>query len=84
MTEKHCKMEDAEKTAICRLRKNGDAYRHIEGNTFKNLRTGIDWEIDEDKAAEIFVIDYNASMMLNKYPIIEEMIFKLKLRLEKL
>lgn len=70
-------------TAILTLKKNGDLYRHIDGNNYKNIRTGVVWEIPEDKMNEIFVIDYNASMMLNKYPLIEEMIFKLKLKIEK-
>ncbi len=77
-------MESEQKTAILKLKKNNDLYRHIEGNKFKNLRTGVEWEIEDEKAKEIFMIDYNCSMMFNKYPILEEMIFKLKLKLEKL
>lgn len=75
-------MEDEQKTAYLRLKKNDDIYHHLHGCTFKNLRTGVEWEVPEDKAAEIFVIDYKSTMMINKYPILEELIFKLKLKLE--
>ena len=59
-----------------------DLYRHIEGTKYKNLRTNKEWDIPDEKAAEIFTISYNATMMINKYPIIEELILKLKLKLE--
>lgn len=76
-------MENEHKTAILTLKKNNDLYRHIEGNNkFKNLRTGVEWEIEDEKASEIFTISYNATMMINKYPIMEELILKLKLKLE--
>ena len=70
-------------TAIVKLKKNNDLYRHLQNSKYKNIRTGVEWDIPDEKAKEIFVIDYKASMMFNKYPLLEELVFKLKLKLEK-
>ena len=69
--------------AILKNIQTQDLYRHIKDNVFKNLRTGVEGEIPEELSNKILKIDYNASMMLNKYPVIEELIFKLKLKIEK-
>jgi len=70
-------------TAIVKLKKNNDLYRHLQNSKYKNIRTGIEWDIPDEKAKDIFVIDYKASMMFNKYPLLEELVFKLKLKIEK-
>ena len=70
-------------TAVLINSKTQDLYRHIKGNIFKNLSTGVEGEILEELANKILVIDYKASMMFNKYPLLEELVFKLKLKLEK-
>ena len=76
-------METPKDTAVLRNIQTNDVYRHLQGNTFKNLRTGVSGDIPEDLANKILRIDYNASMMLNKYPHLEELIFTLKLKLDK-
>ena len=70
-------------TAILKNIQTNNLYRHIKGNTFKNLSTGVEGEILEELANKILVIDYKASMMFNKYPLLEELVFKLKLKIEK-
>lgn len=70
-------------TAVLRNVQTQDLYRHLEGNTFKNLRTGIEGNIPEELTNKILVIDYNSTMMFNKYPLLEELVFKLKLKLDK-
>lgn len=70
-------------TAILRLKKNDDLYRDLGNDKYLNLRTKVEWDIPPEKMNEIFVIDYNATMMINKYPHLEEFIFALKLKLEK-
>ena len=70
-------------TAVLINSKTQDLYRHIQGNIFKNLRTGVTGEIPEELANKILVIDYKSSMMFNKYPLLEELVFKLKLKIEK-
>ncbi len=66
-------------TAVLRLKKNNDLFRHIEGNTYINLRTQKEWEIPPEKAKEIFLLNIEASFMLNKYPMIEKLIGSLSL-----
>ena len=75
-------------TAILRNKHNpeadnyNDLYRHIKKNVVRNLRTGVEGAISDKQLQSQFVIDYNATMILNKHPHIEEIIFKLKLKLE--
>ena len=73
-------MKNAEKTAILRLKKNDDLYRHLGDDNYKNLRTDVDWKIEDEKASQIFIIDYNATMLFNKYPMLEKLVNKLNLK----
>ena len=70
-------------TAVLKNVQNLDLYRHIKDNTFKNLRTGVEGEIPEELTNKILTIDFNATMLFNKYPLLEELVFKLKLKIEK-
>ena len=71
-------------TAILRLRKNNDLYRHLKETKYKNLRTGVEWDIADEQAKDIFELDVQASLLFNKYPMIEDFVFKLKLKIEKI
>ena len=70
-------------TAVLINYKTQDLYRHIQGNIFKNLRTGVEGEIPEELTNKILKIDFKATMLFNKYPLLEELVFKLKLKIEK-
>ena len=70
-------------TAVLKNVQNLDLYRHIKDNTFKNLRTGVEGEIPEELTNKILTIDFNSTMLFNKYPLLEELVFKLKLKIEK-
>lgn len=70
-------------TAVLRLRKNNDLYRHMGGTNYRNIRTGVDWKIENERASEMFVVDYNACMLFNKYPQLEELVFGLKLSISR-
>ncbi len=59
-----------------------DIYRHIEGNTFKNLTTSIEGNLTDGQARKSLRINTDATLMLNKYHNIEVMINKLKLKIE--
>lgn len=69
-------------TSVLRLKKNNDLYRDLGNDAYLNLRTKVEWNISPEKMKEIFIIDYNATMIINKFPIIEDFIFSLKLKLE--
>lgn len=70
-------------TAVLKNVQNSDLYRHIKDNTFKNLRTNIEGEIPAELTNKILRIDFNATMLFNKYPLLEELVFKLKLKIDK-
>ena len=70
-------------TAILKNIQTQDLYRHLQGNIFKNLRTGIEGEIPEELSNKILKIDFKSTMLFNKYPLLEELVFKLKLKLDK-
>lgn len=70
-------------TAVLRLKKNDDLFRHIEGDKYLNIRTQKEWEIPPEKASEIFVLNVEASILLNEYPMIEKLIASLKLTIER-
>ena len=70
-------------TAVLKNVQNSDLYRHIKDNTFKNLRTGVEGEIPAELTNKILRIDFNATMLFNKYPLLEELVFKLKLKIDK-
>lgn len=69
-------------TAILRNIQNNNLYRHIEGDIYKNIATGVQAEIPPDKAKEFLKLNVDASMILNKYPMVELLINKLKLKIE--
>ncbi len=60
-----------------------DLYKNIGGRRFKNIRTGGEGEVDEDKCNKVFVIDARATFFINEYPLIEVLINKIDLKLEK-
>lgn len=69
-------------TAILRNIQNDFLYRHIEGDIYKNIATGVQAEIPPDIATKFLRLNVEATMMLNKYPNLEVLINKLKLKIE--
>lgn len=69
-------------TAVLRNVRTNDLYRHIEGTTFENIRTGGRGEVDAEKAKDIFVINIAATMIFNEFPLVEEMVRLLDLKIE--
>lgn len=67
---------------VCRNIQNNDAYEFLGGNRFRNLRTGKEGEVDENKAKDVFRFNIEATELINEYPIIEEMIKVLNLKFD--
>jgi len=65
---------------IVRNIQNNDAYEFLGGNKFKNLRTGKEGEVAEEKAKDVFKFNIEATEMINEFPIIETMIKNLNLK----
>lgn len=72
----------SDKTGIVRHVTKNDLYRHMVGNTFRLIRTGKDFEVELDKAKEIFRINVAASEFLNGNCEIENLIRVLGLKIE--
>lgn len=69
--------------AIIRNIQTNDAYRYHGDNLYTNIRTGQQGEIDEETAKKIFKINLEATEIFNEYPIVEQMIKALNLKIDK-
>jgi hypothetical protein len=74
---------------IVRNIKNNQFYRYHGGNTYTNLHTGVKGEIKESVAKNVLKINLGMTEMLaahswiEEYPLVLDMISRLKLVLEK-
>lgn len=69
--------------AIVRNIQNNQLYRYLGDNKFRNIVTGKEGIVDDEKAREIFLINVDATGILNEYPLVEDLIEKLKLKIYK-
>ena len=69
--------------AIVRNIQNGDLYRFFGGNTYMNLRTGVKGEMPPDIAQQVLKINLEATEIINKFPIVEDLIKTLNLKFDK-
>ena len=69
--------------AIVRNIQNNNLYRYLGGNTYRNIMTGVEGEIDEAVARRIFKINLELTDLCENFPNIEIMINKLKLKSDK-
>lgn len=69
--------------AIVRNIQNNQLYRYLGGNKFRNIVTGKEGLVEDEKAREVFKINVEATAILNEYPLVEELIEKLKLKIDK-
>lgn len=68
---------------IVRNIQNNTLYRYLGENKYRNLITLQEGEVPEEKAREIFKINVEATVILNEFPEVENMINKLNLKFEK-
>lgn len=61
---------------------NSDLYKSIGTGEYMNIRTGKSGIVDNEKAKNIFTINKAATELISDFPIIEEMILKLNLKLD--
>lgn len=69
--------------AIVRNIQNNDLYRYLGENKFRNIRTGKEGVIDDETAKKVFKINMEATVMFDEYPMVEEMIKMLDLKINK-
>jgi len=66
---------------ICQHKKNKDMYRYEGDNKFTNMRTNQSGEVSDELANKIFIFCPEVSETIKDYPIVEEMISRLQLKL---
>lgn len=71
------------KPAIVRHIKSDAMYEYRGDNKYRNLITGVDGEVEPDKAKDIFVVNLLATHVMNEYPLVKELVSKLKLKIDK-
>lgn len=69
--------------AIVRHTKTNVPYEYLGGNRYKNLTTNQEGEVSKEKAAEIFVVNLEATQIFNDYPLVKELVQKLNLKIDK-
>lgn len=70
--------------AIVRNNKTNDLYRYLGENKFRNLRTGVEGIVSDEAARKTFVINLEATQLINENPIIETLIRTLNLKFDTL
>ena len=68
--------------AIVRNKKTNDIYRYVGDNVFKNIRTEVEGKVSDEAAKKTFVINLDATELINEHPIIEDLIRTLNLKIE--
>lgn len=69
--------------AIVRHIKSNVPYEYLGENKFRNLCTQQEGIVEDDKAREIFVINVEMTVLINEYPVLRELISRLKLKIDK-
>jgi hypothetical protein len=69
--------------AIVRNIKTNDLYEYLGGNKFLNLRTGQHGEVSDEAAKKTFKINIDATLIINEFPIVKDLIKTLNLKIEK-
>ena len=69
---------------VCRNIQNDQLYFFEGGKTFRNIRTGQAGDVEEEKARDVFRFNMQATELINEYPIVEEMIKTLNLKIDNL
>lgn len=68
---------------IVRNHTNNELYRYLGNDEYQNLRTGKKGLVKPEVAEKIFRINVEATGICNEYPIVEELIKTLNLKIEK-
>lgn len=69
--------------AIVRHKKTNDLYYFLGGNKFRNIRSGVEGEVPDDVAQRSFAINLEATVLINEYPMLEDLIRSLNLKMDK-
>ncbi len=67
---------------IVRHKTTNALYKHLVNDTYRNIATGVEGEVPPEIAQKIFNISLDATQLCNEYPVVEKLIFGLKLKIE--
>ena len=67
---------------VVRNKHTNDLYFYNGENSFTNIRTKTSGTVSDEVARKTFNINYEATSIINDYPIVAEMINKLQLIIE--
>lgn len=65
---------------VVRNIKNDDLYFYEGENKFENIRTGLKGSVSDTAAQKTFLINVEATEILNEFPLVAEMISRLDLK----
>lgn len=69
--------------AVVRNIQNNDLYVYEGNDVYRNMRTQVRGNVPPEVAEKIFKINVEVTGMWSKYPLIEDLIHKLNLKIEK-
>lgn len=69
--------------AIVRNLTNGQYYRYLGNDVYRNIITGVKGKINQKAAEKNLRISIEETAIFNEYPMVEEMVRRLKLVSEK-
>jgi len=70
------------KPAVVRHIKTGDVYQYLGQNRFRNMRTWAEGQVSDEVAQRCFVINLDATELINEHPILEDLIKVLQLKFD--
>jgi len=70
------------KYPVVRNIQNNFFYLYLGGNKFMNLITEQEGEVDPEKAKDLFVLNCEATIVLNEFPLAKELIRALGLKFD--
>ena len=69
--------------AILRNIQNDRLYKYLGDDTYLNLASQKEGKIEPEMAQKVLKINLEATQLIGEYPILEELICKLDLKIEK-
>lgn len=67
---------------ILRNVQNDQFYKHVEGDTYLNLITGVEGNVDPEIARKVFRINVEMTALCHQFPNIELLVKSIKLKFD--
>lgn len=60
-----------------------ELYEYLGENKFRNIRTGVEGIVDDEKARKIFLFNVEITQLFHDYPQCKELVKRLNLKIDK-